>query len=183
MLKFDFSEVFHALDELAEARESIARRMIVSGGRIMRDRAKAEAPEGDQVTGGYARPKKTGSQEPGHLKDSIYLAYSEKRSDDWVFTYSVSWNSKHGSAKNAFWGVMQEFGFNRGVTNKGGKTYHVVPYKGGFSSVMGQRWQKPRFPGTAFLGRAFEMSLPEVEKAMMEEGRRAFAEFGAIGRT
>ena len=170
MSKIDVSEILRGLEGLAKARESIGRRMAVAGGRVIRDEAKLRAPEGDEITGGYAANFKTGSQAPGTLKRSVYLAYSDKRSTETVFTYSVSWNSKPGSATNAFWGVMQEFGFRR--------PYKIVRAPGGYATIKGESYTgpNPRFAGASFLGAAFDMSLPEVRTAVMEEGRKAFIE-------
>lgn len=180
-MKMDVSEILRGLDGMAAIKESLARRMLVAGGQVMRDEAQQRAPVGDEINGGYARDGKKGSQQPGTLKKSIYLAYSEKRSTDTVFTYSVSWNSKPGSPSNAFWGVMQEFGHKRGVITRAagkGTTYAVVPYQGGFASLRGRSYTgpNPRFAGASFLGAAFDASLQQVQTAIMAEGRRAFAE-------
>lgn len=169
-MKMDVSEILRGLDGMAAIKESLARRMLVAGGQVMRDEAQDRAPVGDEITGGYAANFKTGSQMPGTLRRSVYLAYSDKRSTETVFTYSVSWNSKPGSPSNAFWGVMQEMGFRR--------PYKIVAAPGGFATLKGSPYTgpNPRFAGASFLGAAFDASLQQVQTAIMAEGRRAFAE-------
>lgn len=88
--KFDMREVSSALDTLAgPVRESLARRMAVSGGRVIRDEARLRAPTG---------PDNHWPETPrgawGVLKESINVAFSDKRSSGTVFTYSVSWNDR-----------------------------------------------------------------------------------------
>lgn len=167
-MKMDVGEILRGLENLGKARESIARRMLVAGGQVIRDEVRSRAPEGDEITGGYARDGKTGSHQPGTLKRSVYLAYSDKRSDGTVFTYSVSWNSKPGSASNAFWGVMQEFGHRR--------PYAIAKVEGGFATMKPSQYRgpNPRFAGASFLGAGFDASLQTATAAIMAEGKRAF---------
>lgn len=89
--RFDMSEWSAVLDNLAgPGRESLARRMLVSGGVVLRDEAKAQAPVGvaeEQLVRQYG-----GSLKPGSLQAAIYLAKSDKLTTRTVFTYVVSWN-------------------------------------------------------------------------------------------
>lgn len=150
-----------ALEQLPK---ELPRRMLVPAGQLIRDEAIMRAPVGDATTGGYDSGK-TGSQEPGTLRDAVYLAYSDRRSNETTTTYSVSWNG------DAFWGTFMEFGFTR--------PYKIVPVKGGgFATLKGQPYvgPDPRFVGASFLGVAYEVRADEAVRLAMDEGRRAAAE-------
>jgi hypothetical protein len=81
--RFDFGELDVVLDRLeGPVRESLARRMGVEGGVLIRDEAKARA-----TFDPYWQPK-----HPGLLASSMYLARNEQLSNEYEFVYSVSWN-------------------------------------------------------------------------------------------
>lgn len=163
-MKVDFSQVNALLDNAKILPKELSRRMLVPAGQLIRDEAIMRAPVGDASTGGYDSGK-TGSQEPGTLRDAVYLAYSDRRSNETTTTYSVSWNG------DAFWGTFMEFGFNR--------PYKIVPVKGGgFATLKGQPYvgPEPRFVGASFLGVAYEVRVNEALQLALDEGRRAAAE-------
>lgn len=163
-MKLDFSQVGELMSALEQLPKELPRRMLVPAGQLIRDEAIMRAPQGDSITGGYVEGK-TGSQEPGTLKTAMYLAYSERRSNETTTTYSVSWNG------DAFWGVFQEFGHNR--------PYRIVPVKGGgFATLKSLPYTgpEPRFVGASFLGVAYEVRGAEAIKLAMEAGRNAARE-------
>lgn len=74
----DVSGVLAGLQSLADEKlVSLARSMGVAGGQVLRDEAKAFAPE-----------------DTGRLRDSIYLAFKDGRSTEGRVIYSVTWNSR-----------------------------------------------------------------------------------------
>lgn len=154
----DVSEWLKAFDGLDDLKESLARRMGVSAGVIVRDDAKDRAPVGGD---GYGADWKTGSTDPGTLKDAIYLAYNEKQSSEQQVVYSVSWN-----AKKAFWGVFMEFGFlqefkigmNPNATFWTNKAY---PREGGPQRVEAQ----------PFLAPALDANVQNVYRAAVSRGK------------
>lgn len=162
-LKSDFSEWNAVLDNLAgPARESLARRMAVSGGRIVRDEAKQLAPDG--VAEAQAVQRFGGSKNPGALKAAIYTAFADKLSNAESFTYVVSWNSRKGKAPH---GHLVEFGY-------------VQPYVIVFDAER-NRWitnpqkrlRSPKIiPAQPFLRPAFEGTKQQVLNEMLETGRR-----------
>lgn len=171
-MKLDFRQVESLMGALEQLPKELPRRMLVPAGQLIRDEAIMRAPVGDATTGGYVSGK-TGSQEPGTLRDAVYLAYSDRRSNDTATTYSVSWNG------DAFWGTFMEFGHNIGVLTKSGGPYRVVPVPGGgFASIKGLPHVGPdsRFVGASFLGVAYEVRADEAMRLAMDEGRRAAAE-------
>lgn len=157
----DLSGLFAGLDGLVEKKESLARRMGVSGGQVVREAARDNVPIGDP-TDGYDAPWKKGSTEPGALRDAIYLAYSEKRSDKDRFVYSVSWNTK-----KAFWGVFVEFGFimeHLVLMNVGQNTFWTV--KGAV------RPNGPlRVNAKPFLAPALDQNLSRIFDAALNRGK------------
>lgn len=105
---FDVEEAVKCLEGLGVvAKMHLPRSMAVASGQIFRDEAKDRAPLYDGTTGlkGGANAKKP--PKPGLLRDAIYLAYSDNRSDSAQgrFVYSVTWN-----ARKAPHGHLLEFG-------------------------------------------------------------------------
>jgi HK97 gp10 family phage protein len=77
-IKFDGSEWTEALNKLdGPFKEKLARSMAVAGGTLLRDEAKHYAPV-----------------DTGTLRDSIYLAFKDNKSNEQQIVYSVSWNSR-----------------------------------------------------------------------------------------
>src|SRR5690606_22184857 len=62
----DLKEVFAGLEKLEAIKYPLARSMAVAGGAMLRDEAKLRAPVG------------VDSNNPGTLRDSIYLAFRDK---------------------------------------------------------------------------------------------------------
>lgn len=153
--------------------ESLARRMVVSGGVIVRDEAKLRAPVGD----GDYNESSWGSHAAGTLRDAIYLAQDKKATTGTRFTYAISWN-----AKLAPHGHLIEFGhlmpFKYG--KYGGKYYSVVPEelkknsKGGRNSKPGKGLGGKRIPAQPFLGPAYDAKLAVARDAMFARGKKEF---------
>lgn len=149
----DLKGWFTALDRIAGAKESLARRMGVTGSEIWRDEARMRAPVGDHIDG---------SKNPGLLRDSIRHAFNKRDSNSNRFVYSVSWN--HRRAPH---GHLIEFG-------------HWMPYMYG-TDGLGNFWTyKDRpMPGgpkwiaaQPFLGPAYGARFNDVRIAMIERGRQ-----------
>ncbi|MBV6304935.1 HK97 gp10 family phage protein [Candidimonas humi] len=107
-LEIDISGALAGLDALGKAAvEHLPRSMAVAGGKVLRDEAKARAPVYDGSTA--LKGGDTVKRVPGAaiLRNAIYLAYSESRSNpaNGIATYSVSWN-----AAKAPHGHLLEFG-------------------------------------------------------------------------
>lgn len=93
----DFSEWEVFFDKLeGPVRESLARRMGVEGGVLLRDAAKSNARMGANEEGLPPR---------GVLADAIILAYDKRGSSTTMFSYNVAWDSKR-----ARHGHLVEFG-------------------------------------------------------------------------
>lgn len=160
----DFGEWTTLFDRLqGAARESLARRMLVSGGKVLEAEAKMLAR---RPTTHVYNPASRGSQEAGQLADAIYLAFRDGESTQTTFKYSVSWNNQ-----KAWWGKLREFGYyvrypyyidKHGMYH----TYHAEGGKGKGTPLPKPHWVAP----TPFLGPALNV-LPQVKIAMIERGR------------
>jgi hypothetical protein len=156
---FDTSQWDAVLAKLAgPAAESLARRMCVSGGVILRDEAKINAPQG--VAEEQAIRQYGGSIRPGALKDAIYLAFRDGESSKTLFKYSVTWN-----AKKAPHGHLVEFGH--------WQPYRIVFTKDrGWQTLINHPLPTPSWvPGMPFLRPTFDANLGRVKTAMIERGR------------
>lgn len=160
----DISDLLKGLDGLVGLKESLARRMGVSAGIVVRDEAKENAPIGDPFQMGYGADWKTGSTEPGALKESIYLAYNEKQTTKDRVVYSVSWN-----AKKAFWGVFMEFGFVMSDVTLGGSGVGFWTLKG--TSRIGGPLNVKAHP---FLAPALDQNISRIAKAAIDRGKEEF---------
>ena len=103
-VKADMSSAMAGLQKLGDLKESLARRMGVSGGVVLRDEAKKNADRGsDAVVNSRAEGSTgIGSREAGALAAAIYLAFDTERSDEKQVVYNVSWNQKDAwSVKNS----------------------------------------------------------------------------------
>lgn len=84
--KLDTSQWDVALAALAgPVKESLARRMLVEGGVLLRDAAKGNARMAANAEGKDVR---------GVLAASIYLVYEKESETKSSYTYKISWNSK-----------------------------------------------------------------------------------------
>ena len=160
---FDMSGVLQGLDRLGgPGKESLARRMGVSAGRVLRDEAERQAPQGK--TEWQAQAQFGGSKNAGLLKDSMYVAFNAKATTDTVFVYSVSWNRV-----NAPHGHLIEFG-------------HWRPYAVIYSPKFGWRTDKSRklpgngkwVPAHPFLSVAYHVAKDQAFAAAADTGRREF---------
>lgn len=166
-IDFDFSSILKSLDALSgPVRESLARRMLVAGGREMRDEAKRWVP----TSVGPYNPNSRGSQDAGTLRDAIYLAFDKRNSTDVTFTYNISWNSFE-----AWWGKLVEFGYTQ--------RYVTIYNKklGAFQSLAKGRFGKggkgvllaepKRIEGKPFIRPAYEVSITRTLSIMAATGQ------------
>lgn len=137
-------------------RESLARRMGVAGGEVLRDEAKLRAPISDPPY----NPTSRGSSQPGTLRDAIYLAFDKKNSTATQFSYSISWNNA-----KAFWGRFIEFGWWQKYTigRKPDGTFYTDK-----SRPLKERIRHPAKP---FLRPAFDAKIEVAKAAMIAKGR------------
>lgn len=106
--KFDVDGALLRLEGLGiAAKAHLPRSMAVATGKELRDAAKSFAPVYDGSTGLKGGSNAIKAPQPGLLRDAIYLAFSENRSDpkEGRFVYSVTWN-----ASKAPHGHLLEFG-------------------------------------------------------------------------
>lgn len=158
---FDFSEFTRNVDKLTgPVRESLARRMCVSGGIILRDEAKANALISHAKTSWVPNPRSRGSETPGELAEAIYLSRDDKNTTQTVFTYKVTWNQRQ-----AWWGKLREFGY----------MMRYAVYKdaqGMYHTDKKRPLANPRpYPAHPILAPAFDQNLGRVRSAMVERGR------------
>lgn len=141
-------------------KESLARRMCVSGGKVLEAEAKRNAA---RVPVWKYNPTSFGSQKKGTLVRAIYLARNEKLTNTYQFTYSVSWNRKI-----APYGKFVEFGY---------KQIYVVfkDRTGEYHTNKKILLKTPhKIPATSFLGKAFDSHVHIARDAMLERGREEF---------
>jgi hypothetical protein len=81
--KSQWDKAFAALE--GPIRESLSRRMLVSGGVLLRDAAKGQARQAEN---------KEGVERRGVLANAIYLVYEAEATTNHSFTYKVSWNAR-----------------------------------------------------------------------------------------
>jgi hypothetical protein len=121
-----------------KAIQDLAASMAVAGGQVLRDQAKRLAPV-----------------DSGTLRDSIYLAYREAKTNDRRVMYSVSWNSRVAPH-----GHLLEFGHwlvKGGKTGKGGERVAFVAAR-------------------PFLGPALQIAADDAKRAMLERGKQRLPE-------
>lgn len=161
-LDIDLSKAMKSIDALAEGlKEQVGRSMAVAGGKIVRDEAKQRAPVFDGSTALKGGSTVTDPRKAGQLRDAIYLAFSDNRSDlpNHHVVYSVSWNSRLAPH-----GHLLEFGHWR---------YNVIA--GGFP--MKKELKTPVFvPAKSFLRPAFEATKRETISAMLKRGEIRLSE-------
>lgn len=139
-INFDTSSLEKAFAKLDQnVKEHLARSGALAGGKVIRDEAKLRVPV-----------------DKGTLRDSIYVAFSERDSDSKQKTYTVSWNSKkapHGHlVENGFW-----------LTKKG-------KHKKGAGGKI------KRIPGKAFLASANEAVKDKAARAANNRMRERYKE-------
>jgi hypothetical protein len=162
-VKLDMSEwdrVFTALD--GPVKESLARRMLVEGGVLLRDKAKELAPRSD----GPYTPSSRGSHASGTLASAIYLAQDTDETTPTKYVYKISWNDKI-----AWWGKLAEFGYWRKYIarrDNSGQFYSDTTQ----GELPEDKWV--RVPPHSFLRPANTSYGAAAIKAMIERGRREF---------
>ena len=145
-----------------QVKESLIRRMLVEGGVLLRDAAKAGAPTSDPPY----NPTSRGSQASGALRKSIYLAYDTNASTDTIFQYTISWNSK--IPHFGWYGKFIEFGWWQ--THAIGKTV-----EGYFFTDMSRPLAKPIWHAPKpFLRPAMSKYGNVAVTAMLARGEREF---------
>lgn len=171
--KFDMRGWIAGLDRLkGPFAESLARRIAVSGARVLRDEAKVRAP----VSDGPYNPESRGSHAPGTLRDSLFVAKNEKLTTNTSFVYSVSW------PKKAWWGQLVEFGYYMpfAVSFGNGFFFTHVPsdLKAADSTRPGRKLTGTQvgkhFMAKPFLGPAYDAKLPAARDAMIARGVEEF---------
>lgn len=158
---FDASELMQGLDRLAASKESVARSMGVAMGQAVRDEAKMRVPVGDRFDGALT---------PGLLRDSIYLAYDERRNvlNPNRYRYVVSWNSKRAPH-----GHLVEFGHWMPylyATDHAGNFWTPKPLQ---DNPHGSPYWVAAEP---FLGPAFDAKLPSLMGIGSDAARSKFTE-------
>ncbi len=156
MADVDVSGWLRGLSELKspKLRESLARSMAVAGGKILRDEAKRQAPNGAA----------NGSKSPGLLESSIYLAHSD-RSNASQQTYRVSWNGK-----TAPHGHLVEFGHWQ-------KFQVFRKADGSWITLLDKPLDTPRrVAASPFLRPAFDIARKPAQAAMVARGRERLPE-------
>lgn len=145
---FDFSGWKQGIAQLADEKlTSLARSMAVAGGSVLRDEAKRQAPV-----------------EEGILRDSIYLAFKDGKSNDAQVVYSVTWNSK-----KAPHGHLLEFGH--------WQPYKVVKLPNGDWFTTTEKLAAPKFTAAKpFLRPAFDIAKQRAATAMIERGKQRLPE-------
>lgn len=144
------------LDKLGgPLKESLARRMLVEGGVVLRDEAILRAPLGEAPY----NPESRGSQQPGTLKATIYLARDTKLTTQQSFTYAISW------PRTSFWGRFAEFGW--------WQTYAIGRKPDGtfFTDVTRPLKSPIRHPAQPFLRPAFDAKIDDAKAAMIARGK------------
>lgn len=143
------------------AQESLVRRMLVTGGSIIRDEAILRAPTGPRNHAPSSG--REGHETWGTIKDSLYLYYDEERSNATNFRYTVSWNRKTSPQ-----GQWVEFGHQ----------FKYVLWKdadGNYHSDKRRPLANPiKVAPSPFLAPAFDTKLAEAHKAMIDRGRKEF---------
>lgn len=150
----DFSSALAGLENLAEAKISLARSMAVAGGKVIRDEAKMRAP--------VSTPD--GSNDvPGALRASIYLAHRDNESGEDRQVYQVSWN-----AKKAPHGHLIEFGHWQ--THAAYQDAAGEWHRGALLPVP--KWVGPR----PFLRPAYDGAMPRARDAILARGSERLSE-------
>lgn len=159
-----WDKTFAVLD--GPLKDSLARRMLVEGGVLLRDKAKAAAPKSDGPYRAYPGHGSQRSQASGTLAASIYLALD---TDESVigkkYVYKVTWNNT-----KAWWGRLVEFGW--------WQTHEIHRDRNGeFYTDMSKPLAEPKWHGPQpFLRPTIANYGAAAVDAMLERGRREFPE-------
>ena len=152
----------------------LGRSMLVAGGKVISDEAKARAPVYVPGQGRNGRPQGVNARSAatrGSLKQSIYLAYEDGLSGDingqyasnGLLSYKISWNAKRVRGKGyAPHGHLVELG--HWLVNHDG-TPHL------------NKFGKPQWvPAYPFLRPALEAKKGDALEAMLKRGRERLPE-------
>ena len=163
-LKLDVTNWVMVFDALGgPLKESLARRMLVEGGVLLRDAAKGNA---------RMAANKEGVDVRGLLAKSIYLVFDNDASNENSYTYKISWNSKMAPH-----GHLVEFG--HWMTHK--------VYKGADGNWYTRKDQPLPAPvwvsARPFLRPTMDSYAGTAIRAMILRGQREFpALMGEIGK-
>lgn len=165
-LKADMSSAMDGLKRLGDMKESLSRRMGVSGGVILRDEAKKNAAERDRYSVTNPLAASRGSTVAGTLANAVYLAFDTDLSSETQVVYKVSWNNAQ-----AWWGRLVEFGYQ--------PKYKIAKDKHGNWFTLHDENGKPipltstvaRVPAYPFLGPAYDAKLGQVRREMIKRGK------------
>lgn len=133
-------------------RTSLARRMLVEGGVLLRDAAASNARMAANADGAEIR---------GKLADAIYLVYEDEAETPASFTYKISWN-----AKKAPHGHLIEFG--HWMTHAVFKAANGEWYTDSSKPLNKPKW----VPARPFLRPTFDSYGNVAIRAMMLRGQK-----------
>lgn len=166
-MKADMSSALEGLSKLAgPIKESLARRMAVSGGITLRDEAARNAAQRDiwSITNPLATSR--GSTVAGTLAKAVYLAHDTELSNDKQVVYKVSWNNE-----KAWWGKLVEFGYQ--------PKYKIAKDKhGNWFTLHDENGKKipldrdvARVRAYPFLGPAYDSKIGQARRDMVKRGK------------
>lgn len=165
-VKADMSSAMAGLQKLGDLKESLARRMGVSGGVVLRDEAKKNAAERDRYSVTNPLAASRGSTVAGTLANAVYLAFDTDLSSETQVVYKVSWNNAQ-----AWWGRLVEFGYQ--------PKYKIAKDKHGNWFTLHDENGKPipltstivRVPAYPFLGPAYDTKIAQARRDMIKRGK------------
>lgn len=110
MLKatFDFTKLGKDLDKITEAAKKSVRPAAQAGAQVFYNQVRANAPVSKRPHMFHGTHAVYGPYSPGHLRDSVYQAYSADNSAEDKATYHIAWNHQ-----KAPYGFMVEFGTSK----------------------------------------------------------------------
>ena len=167
-VKADMSSALAVLERLAgPAKESLASRMAVSGGVVLRDEAKRNAMERDRYSITNPLATSRGSTVAGTLADAVYLARDTDLSTPTLVVYKISWNNA-----KAWWGKLVEFGYQ--------PKYKIAKDKQGNWFTLHDSNGKPipltsnvqRVPAYPFLAPAYDVKIGQARREMIARGKQ-----------
>jgi hypothetical protein len=170
--RIDIQSLEAGFSKLGAAKEPIARAMALGMGVEVRDEAIVRAP--------VLKPGNEGTdnQQPGTLRDAIYVAYDKRRRllNESAYRYTVSWNSKkapHGHLIE--FGHWMPYEYNLTADGRYYTPLTVTPKRGKAKGIPldgNGIWVSQQ----AFLGPAFDFKLPTLMDVAQRSGEAKFLE-------